>query len=112
MGDKGAKLTSEAEATAEIAVEELASLGAIRSKKMFGGFGVFDGETMFAIVDPKGALFFRADDETRPRYEAAGSEKHSRVPYFGVPEEVIASMEDLIAWGSEALDVARRAKKR
>ena len=111
MGDKGAKLTSEAEATAELAVDELTPLGAIRSKKMFGGFGVFAGDTMFGIVDSQGALYFRADDETRARYEAAGTEKHSRMPYFGVPDEVVASTEQMLDWGREALDAARRAKK-
>ena len=59
MGVTGARLSRAAEATARWAEEELAELGPVSARKMFGGFGVFLDGVMFAIVDPDGDLFYR-----------------------------------------------------
>jgi DNA transformation protein len=50
----------------------LGGLGPIHAKRMFGGAGLYAGEAIFALaVDD--TLYLKTDDETRDRFEAAGS---------------------------------------
>ena len=110
MGVKGARLSRAAEVTARWAEEELAELGPVSARKMFGGFGVFLDGVMFAIVDPDGDLFYRTDARTEPFYVNGGSAQHPRMPYWSVPSNVLADPDALRAWGKEALALARQAK--
>ena len=81
MGEKGSRQTPAAADTAEVLVDVLAPLGHVTSRKMFGGFGVFCEDIMFALIDPSGATFLRADATTAQNFETAGSSKHARMPY-------------------------------
>ena len=110
MGVTGARLSRAAEATARWAEEELAALGPVSARKMFGGFGIFLDGVMFAIVDPDGDLFYRTDERTGPSYVAGGSAQHPRMPYWSVPNDVLADPDVLPAWGKEAFRLARQAK--
>ena len=47
MGTKGDKLTKNAHLSAETLVDKLSAIAGIRSKKMFGGYGIFREEKMF-----------------------------------------------------------------
>lgn len=111
MGQKGAKLTDTATARAEQLVEDLSELGDVSAKKMFGGFGIFESGVMFVLIDPEGRPCLKADDTTRPRYEAVRSEKHGKMPYWTVPDSVLADHDELLVWARESLGVARSAKK-
>ncbi|MEK7716517.1 MAG: TfoX/Sxy family protein, partial [Pseudomonadota bacterium] len=47
----------------EFVLELLTPIGAVRARAMFGGFGIYRGDTFFAIiVDDK--LYFKADNVT------------------------------------------------
>jgi DNA transformation protein len=111
MGEKNAKLTGDATETAEQLVDALGSLGDVTSKKMFGGYGVFCEGVMFALVDSSGTPHLRTDADSTGRFEAAGSEKHSRMPYWSIPEPVFEDSDDLTEWATTALEIARAAKK-
>jgi len=50
MGTKDSKLTSGATDSAEGFVGRLQPLGDVTSKKMFGGYGIFESGKMFALV--------------------------------------------------------------
>ncbi len=57
MGKKGDKLTQAA--TGLIAtrlVDDLASLGDVTTKKMFGGHGIFESGVMFILIDSEGGI--------------------------------------------------------
>ena len=110
MGKKGAKLTPESEAYVENLVTSLAPLGDVTSKKMFGGFGIFEGGVMFGLVSGT-TLHLKVDDSTRSRYEAAGGKQHKPMPYFSLPPTVEKSRAQLRKWGKEAVEVAHRSKK-
>ena len=88
----------------------LGPVGNISSRSMFGVFGLFDGGTMFAIVDSGGSLYFRVDSSTQGRYENAGSQKHKPMPYFEVPVDVLDDDSRLLEWAREAVQVAHDAK--
>ncbi len=111
MGRKGDRLTGETAAVADGLVARLAPVGNVAAKRMFGGTGVFESGTMFAIVDAAGDLYLRADDVNRPAFEEAGCERHGKMPYWAVPEHVVASDVELCAWGADAAAAARRGAK-
>lgn len=110
MGEKGSKRTTEATHAAAALAEVLSELGEVAEKGMFGGYGVFMDGLMFALVDSSGRQFFRVDDTTRPAYEAAGSDKHGRMPYMTIPEDVLADDGRLLEWGRSAHAVAVAAR--
>lgn len=107
MGEEGARLTGTAVEVAEALVDDLSSLGEVTSRKMFGGVGIFANGSMFTIVDGDGRVFFRVNDATAPRYVEAGSEKHSRMPYWSVPHSVLHDPDEIVAWGTQALQAAQ-----
>lgn len=82
----------------------------VTHKAMFGGRGMFSGGVMFVIIDKAGDVYLRADDTTIPTYEAAGSHKHG-MPYWSVPNEVLADHDTFRTWATEAQEVAQANKK-
>ena len=78
---------------------------------MFGGHGIYSGDTFFAIwMD--GRLHFKVDDETRADYEEAGMRPFDppKGPtirsYYEVPDDVQASPDELVEWAATAVSVA------
>lgn len=106
MGRKGAKLTSDAEFAARDLEDRLSALESVSSKKMFGGFGFFADNKMFAIVDSSGAVFLKADDKNLSTFETAGSTKHGRMPYYSVPDDIISDEKKLLKWARESIRAA------
>jgi DNA transformation protein len=103
MGKKGDKLTSAATDVAQKLVEDLESIGEICSKKMFGGHGIFHEGKMFGMVDSKGQVFFKVDESNKPDFVAAGSVKHSRMPYYSIPDIVNENKTKLVQWAINSI---------
>lgn len=103
MGTKGDKHTNAAAAVAADFVDRVASLGEVTSKKMFGGHGIFEGGKMFAIIDSSGDLYLKASDANRGDFEAAGAEKHGRMPYWSIPADVLEDDEKLRTWAEASI---------
>ena len=103
MGEKGSKMTHDSVLMAELLKDKLEPIGGITTKKMFGGHGVFHDGKMFGIIDSKGHCYFRANKINEVDFEAHGSERHGRMPYFSIPEEVLNDSEKLLAWAKKAL---------
>ena len=110
MGTKGDRLTSKATESVERLLDEFAALGDITHKAMFGGYGIFESGVMFVLIDSAGTPHFRVDDTTQ--YVDVGSTKHSRMPYWSIPSDVLDDHDTLLAWAGQALEVARPAKKK
>jgi len=53
-------------------LEQLAEARGLKTRSMFGGYGLYLGQSFFGIVH-KGSLFFRTDEASRPDYVKAGS---------------------------------------
>lgn len=107
-GCHGARLTGETTAAAAEATERLGELGDVTSKKMFGGYGVFIDAKMFALIDSSGALYFKCDETNEDRYQEVGAEKHGRMPYREVPQDVWDDDDELLVWAGLSADIARR----
>ena len=110
MGKKGAKLTTQATDAADTLVKELAMLGDVSSRKMFGGYGIFESGVMFALVNSEGIPHLRVNDSNLAKFEKAGAEKHGRMPYYAIPPTILQNARSLRSWAVEALTVARSSK--
>ena len=96
-------------------LDQLAGLGDVTSKKMFGGVGIYCGGVFFAII-ARDELYLKADDSTRSAFEAAGSRPFKPYPnragtmqYYSVPVDVLESAPELARRARKALAVARKA---
>ncbi|TFG48303.1 MAG: TfoX family protein [Gemmatimonadales bacterium] len=92
--------------------------GTIRSRRMFGGVGVYAGERGFALIDDD-IIYLKADDLTVPAFEAEGlppfrpfGEGTKPMKYYTVPVEWLDDVELLGPWAARALEAADRGKKR
>ncbi len=108
MGQKGAKLTPKTTEAADMLVEKLITLGDVTSRKMFGGYGIFESGSMFALVNSDGIAHLKVDDSILARFEKAGSVQHGRMPYYSIPPGVLKNTRSLRSWASTSLSVAKK----
>ncbi len=95
-------------------IDQLECLGPIRSKRMFGGAGLYFEDLFFALVADD-VLYFKVDDSNRPDYEEASMEafrpfpdKSTAMGYYQVPIDVLENRDLLRDWAQKALSVAER----
>ena len=112
MGEKGAKESQDAATIIEQVVRDLMPLGDVSSRKMFGGYGIFESSAMFALVNSQGELFLKADASNRPQFEQNGAKQHGKMPYFQPPPEVLANSDSLRDWAQVSIAVAHANKKK
>ena len=84
----------------------------ISDRKMFGGVGIFNDGSMFALITSDDIFHFKVDDSNRADYENAAMSQFGRMPYYQVPAEVLESQEELRLWMEKAMEVARQAAKK
>ena len=93
--------------------EQLAGLGEVSSRRMFGGVGLYRGGQFFALIDDD-TLYFKVDDRNRGGYLARGmapfrpyrDRPDRSMSYFQVPVDVIEDAEQLTAWAWTAVRAA------
>ena len=85
----------------------MANLGDIRLKKMFGGYGIFEQDKMFGLIDSQGVVFFKIDESNLAKFEEAGSKKHAKMPYFSVPEDVLNNDSLLEEWAGISIRILK-----
>ena len=97
-------------------LDQLACVGQVNARKMFGGAGIYRDGLFFALIADD-RLYFKVDDSNRPDFEAAGGkpfrpfeEKHYTMSYYDVPEKVVEDTDWLREWAEKALDAAERAR--
>ena len=95
---------------------QLADLGPVTSRKMFGGVGLYCDDVFFGIIARDG-LYLKVDDGTRARYERAGMHPFKPYPdrpttmkYYAVPLSVLESSIELTRWAQDAVEAASRGK--
>jgi DNA transformation protein len=94
-------------------LDQLSGLGDVRSRRMFGGVGLYCGERFFALIDD-GVLYLKVDDTTRPRYTRRRLKPFSpdgmpSMSYYPVPASILEDADALLDWAREAVGVAERA---
>jgi DNA transformation protein len=101
---------------AEFLRDQLAPLGRVTMRRMFGKTGVFcDGVMLGMVADD--TLYFRVDDDNRAAFEEAESspplnyEKQGRtidLSFWRAPERLLDEPDELVTWARVALEAARR----
>jgi len=101
---------------AEFLREQLAPLGHVTMRRMFGKTGVFCDGLMLGMVRDN-TLYFRVDDDNRAAFKEAGSfpplnyEKKGGtidLAFWRAPERLFDEPDELVAWARLALAAARR----
>ena len=106
MGRKGSKHSPEGEQFCERLMPRLAPLDAVSSKKMFGGYGIFQKGKMFGLITSDAELFLKVDDSNQARFRRTRSPQHGKMPYFRVPKSVLGADDKLLDWANSAVEVA------
>lgn len=97
-------------------LDQLAAVPALTTRRMFGGVGLYSGESFFALIDDD-VLFFKVDDTNRDDYVARGMKAFMPVPgkasfgYFAVPEDVIEDADELARWARRSVEAALKKQK-
>jgi DNA transformation protein len=100
-------------------IELFSEFGPVTLRRMFSGFGISVGGTNFALALRAG-LYFRADEETIPQFQAEGSkpfqyQQRSTAKvvtvnsYWELPARLFDDSEELAGWARVALAAAQRA---
>ena len=101
---------------AEFLREQLAPLGPIMMRRMFGKTGVFCDGLMFGMVTDN-TLYFRVDDDNRAAFAEAASfpplnyeKKGSTIDlsFWRAPERLFDEPDELVRWARIALAAAHR----
>ena len=101
---------------AEFLREQLASLGRVTMRRMFGKTGVFCDGLMFGMVRDD-TLYLRVDDHNRAAFKEASSfpplnyEKKGctiDLPFWRAPERLFDEPDELVTWARAAVAAARR----
>ena len=106
----------------EFLIDLFADFGSVTIRRMFSGYGISADGTNFALALRAG-LYFRADEQTIPDFEAEGSQPfqyQTRAKtvtvnsYWQLPARLFDDSEELAQWARAALAAALRAavKKR
>jgi DNA transformation protein len=104
---------------AALVQDQLAPLGPIKIRKMFGGAGVYAHDLMFGLIMGE-TLYLKGDDLNEGEFQAAGSEPFvfqfkdgtsGSLRYWRLPEEAADDAEAAERWARLGLDAALRARK-
>ena len=96
--------------------EQLAPLGGVTLRRMFGKTGVFCDDVMLGMVTDN-TLYFRVDDENRATFREAEAfpplnyaKKGATIDlsFWRVPERLFDEPDEFIEWARAALAAAHR----
>jgi DNA transformation protein len=96
--------------------EQLAPLGELTARAMFGGHILYCDGIVFALVD-NDELYLKADNLNRGEFQARGlhgfrpyPDKPEGMNYYQAPPELFEDRDALIQWGRAAVAAGRRAQ--
>ncbi len=106
------------DSTAAFLVEQLATLGGITVRRMFGGAGVFCDGVMFALIaDDIVYLKAAAADQAAFKAEGLGpftydkgQGKTATMSYWQMPERLLDDTDELCIWARRAIAASQSAK--
>jgi DNA transformation protein len=106
-----------ASALLDYLLDQLAPLGRLQARAMFGGHGLYLDGLFIGIIDDE-TLYLKADETSRAAFEAAGSApftyasrgRRITLSFWQAPAEVLDDPQELGRWVAEAADAAARAR--
>jgi DNA transformation protein len=99
-------------------LELMQPLGPVSAKAMFGGYGIYMDDLMFALVADD-ILYFKTGADNLHDYEAHGlpafsyvrNGKKYNMSYNEAPAEVMDDAEAMQRWADKAITAALQARK-
>ena len=98
--------------------EVFEAFGPIRSRKMFGGHGIYHNDLMFGLVAAD-ELYLKTDSTNVGAFEERGlgpfefvaNNKVSKMSYYLAPEEIYDDPDEAKAWAELGFQAALRANE-
>lgn len=99
-------------------LEQLAGVGHVTSRRMFGAVGLYHEERIFGLIAGD-TLYFKADDTNRGDYEARGMGRFRPYPdkprlsmtYYAVPADTLEDADECVVWARKSVAVATTPSK-
>ena len=99
------------------ALDQLSSIDDLIAKPMFGGVGLYSGDTFFGILAAD-VLYLKVDDSNREDYENVKAQPFSpfadgrvSMSYYAVPVNILESSHTLARWAERSVTAAPSSKK-
>jgi len=93
-------------------LEQLRELEGLECRRMFSGYGLYQGSTFFAIVTSRGRLYFKTNPETAKRYIVRDMQPFRATAtqtlknYYEVPSDILDDRRELTSWAREAIHLS------
>lgn len=91
-------------------LDRLSPMGEVAARHLFGGHGIYWGETIFGILF-QGRFYLKVDNHSKGDYLARGmgpfrpNQRQTIRSYYEVPPDVLADRELLTSWAGVAIRV-------
>jgi DNA transformation protein and related proteins len=105
-------------AFADFVLEQMAEVPDVSKRAMFGGFGIYRGGLMFALIAQE-QLYFKASDFLAEEFIALGlppfvyasKGRSTALKYYQAPESVFEDSEQMTLWAQKSYQCAMRTAK-
>jgi DNA transformation protein len=99
-------------------LDQLAGLGHVTPRRMFGGVGLYHEERFFGLIAGD-TLYLKVNDSNRGDYEARGMRRFRPFPdkpywsmtYYEVPADALEDADECAVWARKSVAVAAVAVK-
>ena len=94
-------------------LEQLAGLGPVTPRRMFGAVGLFHGERIFGLI-ARDTLYFKVDASNRRDYEARNMDRFRpfadkpdlSMTYYEVPADTLEDADACVEWARKSTSVS------
>ena len=102
----------------EYVLEQLAGLGPVATKRMFGGVGLYHGGRFFGLI-ARDTLYLKVNDENRADYQARrmarfrprANKPQLSMTYYELPADILEDGEACALWAKKSVAAAVRPMK-
>ncbi len=94
---------SVSDADIAFATDLFSDLGGLKSRKMFGGLGLYHDGVIFAVVSSEGRIYVKTTPDTATALADEGAEQFHNMPYWSLPESTLDDRATACDWARKFL---------